>query len=66
MTYKVVVVLIIFVSQYTFRYTLFGGRISASRFVCMGKRAWVRGSYKYRIHQTGKHFLLGLASVFAT
>ena len=41
MPHKVVVVVISFVSQYTFRYMLFGGRISASGFVCMGNRAWV-------------------------
>ena len=44
--YKEVVVVISFVSQYTFRHTLFGGRNSAFGFVCMGNRAWVRGSYK--------------------
>ena len=46
MPYKVVVVVISFVPQYTFRHTLVGGRISASGFVCMGNRAWERGSYK--------------------
>ena len=66
MPYRVLAVAISGKLGYTFGWSLFGGRYFICGLVCMGNRAWVRGSDTDRIYQTGRNFFLDLVSVFTT